>query len=139
VGNFLAIGAAIFYAGSMLVTAWLCKQHSAATVTAWIFIGAMFTALPVALVEGRILASDAVGWGTLLLYGAVTFCSSLLTNRSLGRLSASLVAVLGYGQPVIATFAAVPLLGEVPTFSDALGAAIVVAGLLLSTSRSPRR
>ncbi len=79
-------------------------------------------------------ADTAWGWGILILYGVVTVFSSLLTNRSLGRLPASLVAILGYGQPVIATAAAVPLFGEVPTLGDAVGAAIVVAGLVLSTS-----
>lgn len=135
-GNLFAVGAAVFYAGSMLLTARLCREHPSTTVTVWIFVGAILTALPVALIEGPILADTAAGWSTLLLYGAVTFFTSLLTNRSLGRLPASLVAVLGYGQPVIATLAAIPLFGEVPTLSDALGAAIVVAGLALSTSRS---
>ena len=137
VGNLLAIGAAIFYAGSMLVTARLCKYHSAVVVTVWVFVGAILTALPVALIEGRYLPTNAIGWGTLLLYGAITFSSYLLTNRSLGRLPTSLVAILGYGQPVIATLAAIPLFNEVPTLSDALGAAIVVSGLIISTSRAP--
>jgi drug/metabolite transporter (DMT)-like permease len=136
-GNLLAIGAAIFYAGSMLVTARLCKSHSAIMVTVWIFVGAILTALPVALIEDRFLATDAIGWGTLLVYGAVTFSGYLLTNRSLGRLPASLVAVLGYGQPVIAALAAIPLFNEVPTLGDALGAAIVATGLVVSTSRAP--
>ena len=134
-GNLLAVGAAVFFAGSILVTAQLRRTHAAATVTVWIFIGAMLTALPIALIEGRVFATTAWGWGILILYGVVTFFSSFLTNRSLGRLPASLVAILGYGQPVIATAAAVPLFGEVPTPGDALGAAIVVAGLLIATTR----
>lgn len=134
VGNLLAVGAAVFFAGSILVTARLRQSHAAASVTAWIFIGGLLSALPVALFEGRVFADTAWGWGILILYGVVTVFSSLLTNRSLGRLPASLVAILGYGQPVIATAAAVPLFGEVPTLGDAVGAAIVVAGLVLSTS-----
>lgn len=138
VGNLLAVGAAVFFAGSLLVTAELRRTHAAATVTVWIFIGAVATALPIALIEGRLLADTASGWGILILYGVVTVFSSLLTNRSLGRLPASLVAILGYGQPVIATAAAVPLFGEVPGWGDAAGTAIVVAGLLIATSRPGR-
>jgi drug/metabolite transporter (DMT)-like permease len=41
--------------------------------------------------------------------------------------------VLGYGQPVVATALAIPLLGEVPDIGDLIGAAVVVAGLVLAT------
>ena len=95
---------------------------------------AQLSALPLALLEGRVLADTLPGWGILILYGVITFFSSFLTNRSLGRLPASLVAILGYGQPVIATIGAIPLFGEVPTPGDALGAAIVAAGLLIATT-----
>jgi drug/metabolite transporter (DMT)-like permease len=44
-----------------------------------------------------------------------------------------LVAVLGYGQPVVATALAIPLLGEVPGLGDLAGALVVVAGLVLAT------
>lgn len=139
IGNLLAIAAAVFYAGSLLVTARLRQTHAAASVTIWIFIGAALSALPPALLEGPLLAATAPGWGLLILYGVITFFSSFLTNRSLGRLPASLVAIIGYGQPVIATLGAIPLFGEVPTASDAVGAGIVVAGLIIATRPPAKR
>ena len=63
----------------------------------------------------------------------LTLVGYLLINRSLGKLPTALVAVLGYGQPVVATTLAIPLLGEVPGLSDLAGAMVVVAGLVLAT------
>ncbi|HEY3148417.1 MAG TPA: EamA family transporter, partial [Dongiaceae bacterium] len=76
------------------------------------------------------------GWGYLALYGVLTLVGYLLINRSLGKLPTALVAVLGYGQPVVATTLAIPLLGEVPGLGDLAGAVVVVGGLVLATRRS---
>jgi drug/metabolite transporter (DMT)-like permease len=44
-----------------------------------------------------------------------------------------MVAISGYGQPVIATGLALVLLGEVPSLTSLIGGAIVVAGLAIAT------
>lgn len=132
-GNLLALIAAFFYAGCMLITARLCRTYPSIAVTAWSFLGAALGSLPPALLETRFLPEDAYGCAYLLLYGGLTLVGYLLINRSLGRLPTALVAVLGYGQPVVATLLAVPLLGEVPALSDLAGACVVVAGLVLAT------
>jgi drug/metabolite transporter (DMT)-like permease len=132
-GNLLALIAAFFYAGCMLITARLCQTQAIVAVTAWSFLGAALGSLPFALFERGFMPEDAYGWGYLLLYGALTLAGYLLVNRSLGRLPTALVAVLGYGQPVVATLLAIPLLGEVPGLSDLAGACVVVAGLVLAT------
>ena len=56
-----------------------------------------------------------------------------LLIRQPGQAADRPVAVLGYGQPVVATALAVPLLGEVPGLGDLAGALVVVAGLVLAT------
>lgn len=132
-GNFYAIVAALFYAGCMLISGRLCQAYPSITVTAWMFVGAALSTLPLAVFEPRFLPADAGDWGYMAAYGALTLVAYLLINRGLGKLPTALVAVLGYGQPVIATLLAVPLLGEVPGLIDLLGGAVVVAGLFLAT------
>lgn len=132
-GNLYALAAAVFYAGCMLITGRLCRSYPTIAVTAWSFIGAALGSLPAALFEDRFLAVGAYGWAYLALYGVLTLAGYLLINRSLGKLPTALVAVLGYGQPVVATTLAIPLLGEVPGLGDLAGAVVVVAGLVLAT------
>jgi drug/metabolite transporter (DMT)-like permease len=132
-GNLYALLAAVFYTGCLLITGRLCRVHSTIAVTAWTFVGASLGALPAALFEGRFLPASAFGWAYLLVYGGITLVGYLLINRSLGKLPTNLVAVLGYGLPVVATILAVPLMGEIPGPGDLAGAAIVIAGLTLAT------
>lgn len=132
-GNLFALLAALFYTGCLLITGRLCRVHSTIAVTAWTFVGASLGALPAALFEGRVVPTNAFGWAYLLVYGGITLAGYLLINRSLGKLPTNLVAVLGYGLPVVATILAVPLMGEIPGPGDLAGAAIVIAGLTLAT------
>jgi drug/metabolite transporter (DMT)-like permease len=132
-GNLLAVTAALFYAGCMLITGRLCRTYPTIAVTAWSFLGAASGSLPAAWFEDRFLPATAYGWAYLALYGVLTLVGYLLINRSLGKLPTALVAVLGYGQPLVATTLAIPLLGEVPGIGDLAGAIVVVAGLVLAT------
>jgi drug/metabolite transporter (DMT)-like permease len=132
-GNLYAVAAAVFYSGCMLITGRLCRAYPTIAVTAWSFVGAALGSLPAALLEDKFLAVDLYGWAYLALYGVLTLAGYLLINRSLGKLPTALVAVLGYGQPVVATTLAIPLLGEVPGLGDLAGALVVVAGLVLAT------
>jgi len=132
-GNLYAIAASVLYAGCMLVTGRLCQTYPTVAVTAWSFVGAAAGALPIAMFEDRFLPTDLHGWGFMAVYGGLTLLAYLLINRSLGKLPTALVAVLYFGQPVIATALAIPLLGEVPGPGDLAGAAVVVVGLVLAT------
>lgn len=132
-GNLYAVAAAVFYSGCMLITGRLCRAYPTVAVTAWSFVGAALGSLPAALLEDRFMATTLFDWSYLALYGVLTLVGYLLINRSLGKLPTALVAVLGYGQPVVATTLAIPLLGEVPALGDLAGAVVVVAGLVLAT------
>jgi drug/metabolite transporter (DMT)-like permease len=132
-GNLYAVTAAVFYSGCMLITGRLCRAYPTVAVTAWSFVGAALGSLPAALFEDRFMAMTLFDWSYLALYGVLTLVGYLLINRSLGKLPTALVAVLGYGQPVVATTLAIPLLGEVPALGDLAGAVVVVAGLVLAT------
>jgi len=132
-GNLYALAAALFYAACILITGRLCRAHSTIAVTAWSFLGATLGALPAALFEGAFQPASVSGWAYMVVYGGITLVGYLLINRSLGKLPTALVAVLGYGLPVVATVLAIPLMGEVPGLGDLAGAMIVVAGLVLAT------
>ena len=54
-------------------------------------------------------------------------------TNTFSKLPTTLVAISGYGQPVIATGLAILLLGEIPSLGSVLGAAVVIAGLLIAT------
>ena len=133
VGDLLALAAAGFFACSLLISAQLCRRLDHRVVTVWVIIGAALTALPVGLTESAIVPHSPYGWAYLTFYGALTFGSYALYNNALANLSTTLVAVSGYGQPVIATGLALVLLGEIPTLGALLGAAIIVIGLALAT------
>ncbi|MBM3140468.1 MAG: DMT family transporter, partial [Chloroflexi bacterium] len=59
-------------------------------------------------------------------------------NWALGSLPAAVVAVAILGEPVGATLIAAALLGEVPTLLQAVGAAVVLAGVYVALSERRR-
>jgi drug/metabolite transporter (DMT)-like permease len=133
-GDLMALAAAFLYAGSLLISAELCKRCSTHSVTLWVIVGAMFGALPAGLLGSPFLAQSAFGWAYLVTYGLLTFASYALYNAALSTLPTTLVAISGYGQPVIATVLAALLLNEMPSGMDLLGAFIIVAGLIVATA-----
>jgi drug/metabolite transporter (DMT)-like permease len=133
IGDLMALAAAVFYAGSLLISAQLCQRIDTRSVTFWLILGGACGTLPVGLTEEVFAPRDLYGWSYLGLYGTITFGSYALYNRALSSLPTTLVAISGYGQPVIATGLAMVLLGEIPTATAFLGAAIVIIGLLIAT------
>ena len=136
-GNLLAVTAAVFYSGCMLIPGRLCRSYPTIAVTAWSFVGAALGSLPAAWFEDRFMPVGLYGWAYLGLYGVLTLVGYLLINRSLGKLPTALVAVLGYGQPVVATILGFFILHETPTLDGILGSIIIVIGLVLAT-RQPK-
>jgi drug/metabolite transporter (DMT)-like permease len=132
-GDLMAIVAAFFYAGSLLISGRLCQRNGARGVTVWVMFGAALGSLPLGIAEPATLPADVQGWAYLGLYGLLTFAGYALYNYALSVLPTTLVAISGYGQPLIATFLALLLLGELPSPGNLLGAGVIVAGLLLAT------
>jgi drug/metabolite transporter (DMT)-like permease len=135
-GDLMAVTAAVFYAASLLISGRLCQRRDTRGVTFWVMLGAALGALPISLLEASPIPRSAYDLGYLAFYGAITFTGYSLYNVALSRLPTTLVAISGYGQPVIATGLAYLLLSEVPTLLNLFGAAIVVAGLLIATVRT---
>jgi drug/metabolite transporter (DMT)-like permease len=138
-GNAMALGAALFYAVSFLVTADLSRRHAAATVAFWESLGATFGTLPIALTEPRFLPATAQGWAFMAVYAALTLMSMLALNRALRTLPTAMAATLGYGMPVLATLLAALIFGEWPGAVAVAGGAIIVCGLALTTRDKPRQ
>ena len=104
----------------------------AATVTFWTLVGAALGALPVALLQDRILPAEATGWLNLAAQALIAFASQLLIARALRTLNAGFSAVAGYGQPVVATLLAWPILGQVPQAAALVGSVFIIAGIALA-------
>ena len=132
-GDLMALAAAVFYAGSLLISGELCRHNNPRGVTFWVMLGATLGALPIATTERTVLPTGFYDLGYLALYGMLTFAGYALYNSALAKLPTTMVAVSGYGQPVIATGLAFVLLGEVPSLTSLFGGVIVVAGLAIAT------
>ena len=136
-GNLLALTAAFFYAGCLLITARSCRGYDVRAVTFWELISAGLFCVPLLFWEGHGFPVDAGETGFMALYGLITFAGYYLMNIGLTRISASVAAVLGYGQPVIASVIAFFLLREVPSGMALAGGVTVLFGLAFA-SRAAR-
>lgn len=136
-GNLLALTAAFFYAGCLLITARSCRGYDVKAVTFWELLSAGIFCVPLLFWESHGVPETHMEWGYITLYGLITFAGYYLMNIGLTRISASVAAVLGYGQPVIATAIAFFLLAEVPSHIALLGGITVLCGLAVA-SRAAR-
>jgi drug/metabolite transporter (DMT)-like permease len=132
-GDLMALAAAVFFGFSLLISGRLCQRNDPGAVTFWVMVGAAVGALPVALMEPVTLPRSAYDGAYLTCYGLLTLAGYSLYNRALAKLPTTLVAISGYGQPVVATALALIVLGEVPSLLSLAGGVVVVAGLLLAT------
>jgi drug/metabolite transporter (DMT)-like permease len=133
VGDLLALAAATFYAGSLLISGQLCQRNNPSGVTFWVMLGAALGTLPVVMTETKVLPGSAYEVTYLATYGVLTFAGYTLYNLALSKLPTTLVAISGYGQPVIATALAMVVLSEIPSLTSVLGGGVVIAGLLIAT------
>jgi drug/metabolite transporter (DMT)-like permease len=132
-GNLLALAAAFFYAGSLLITARVCRSHDVRAVTFWELASAGIFCVPLLFWEDRGVPADWGEAGFMGLYGLITFAGYFLMNIGLTKVAASTAAILGYAQPVIASVIAFFLLSEVPGHFALIGGATVLIGLAYAT------
>jgi probable blue pigment (indigoidine) exporter len=103
------------------------------TLTAWQMVAGGLALLPVALlVEGAPPHLDARALGGFLYLGLpATVIANALWFRSVRRLPAAAVSLVGLLNPVAGTVVGVALAGEVFGRSQALGLLLVLAGILV--------
>jgi drug/metabolite transporter (DMT)-like permease len=133
VGDLLALAAAVFYGASLLISGQLCQRNNPSVVTLWVMLGAALGSFPVAMSEMKILPGSTYELAYLTTYGLLTFAGYTLYNMALSKLPTTLVAMSGYGQPVIATALAMVVLSELPSMTSVLGGAVIIFGLMVAT------
>jgi drug/metabolite transporter (DMT)-like permease len=135
-GDLMSITAAFFYAGSLMITARMCRAYDTAKVSFWLIFWAAVGAAPISLMEARPFPVTLHGWLYIIGYAALTVTGYALFNRSLKVVPTSIASLMGYGQPAVATVLGAFLLKEVPSWNGILGAVFIVAGLVLATRQA---
>jgi drug/metabolite transporter (DMT)-like permease len=150
-GDLMAVAAAFFYTGSLLISARLCRIYDTQIVSFWVILWAAVGAAGVTFwfifwaavgVSPAPLQSNTVPvtpyqWGYVIAYGVLTLVSYNLFNRGLKIVPTGLASLMGYGQPVVATILGYFFLDETPTLDGILGSLVIVIGLVVAT-RQPR-
>ena len=133
IGDLMAIGTGVFYAGYMLVTQ-RSRQHFNPLTHLWLMgVSTSFGLLMINLALGNPIGGySAQSW---LVFFAAAIVSQIAGYMSitytLGHLPASVVSPTMIGQPIVTAILAIPLLGEVPTFLQLIGGATALAGIYI--------
>jgi drug/metabolite transporter (DMT)-like permease len=140
-GDALALLGAIF--GAIYLT---IGRHARNTLGLVPYIGVVYPIAGLCLLAagaisgGPMVAFPAQTW---LLFAALALIPQLLGhslfNWSLKHTSAGLVAIAILGEPVFSTLLAIPILGETPGWTRAIGAAVVLSGVGLAAWSESRR
>ena len=137
-GDALGVATALFYTAYLLLLKRLRQTLSALAIMAWSTAISALCLLPAALVAGEALvAATWSGWAVLVAIAWVSHVGGQgLIAFALAHLPASFSSVALLVQPVSAAALAWILLGEALGGLQALGAAVVIAGILLARRAS---
>jgi drug/metabolite transporter (DMT)-like permease len=136
-GTVLALVAAVLYAVVVLVDRTLAQRIDAAALTTSKLTVAGILLLPIAVFADADWASASLGW--LVVLGLVHTAFGLAVALDvLGRLPATVVAVLLYLEPASAVLFGWWLLGEQPTAATVVGGAVIIAAGLVVGWRPDR-
>jgi len=135
-GDLLSLSGSITFAAFTVFGKVVTRNHSGITINAFAYIGGAIALLPFVLYMGWEIDPFSISLRACLslLYMAV-FPSVLCYVGyfyALNYVPASQVAVFAYLQPAIATFLAVPLLGESISSSLVMGGAIALLGVAIT-------
>ncbi len=130
-GDLWALGGATCFAAYLLLVSRLRRGVDAATVMLWSSAsGAVMLAILAVALGETLLPAGPGGWAALLGLGlAVHVVGQGLTATSLGRLPVGASSPVLLLQPAVSALVAWPLLGEVPGWLQALGAALILVAV----------
>lgn len=133
-GDALCIVTAVFYAGYLMVLAELRRAMATATIMVWSTAVSAIIVLPAALLSGEsLVAPTLAGWAVLAGLALVSQAGGQgLIAYALAHLSAAFSSVALLVQPVAAALIAWAVLGEAVGPWQALGGAVVLAGIALA-------
>lgn len=141
-GDVLALAAAVAMAGYLLVGRRARRTLPVSVYATWVYGAAAAVLAAVALATGTSLGFrrgfDTTTWFAIAgLVAGPQLLGHTVFNLVLGRVSATVVAVVIIAEPVGATLLAAALLGEAPDGLFWLGAPLVLVGVVVA-SASPR-
>ena len=134
IGDGLGLITAVFYAAYILSVGRLRARYSTATVMTWSGVGTVVILLPVALLtESAFWPQSTEAWAVLLGLALISHAAGQsLIAFALAHLPAALGSLSLLIQPVMAAGLAWILLAEALGWLQALGGAIVLAGILIA-------
>lgn len=132
-GDLHGIGAAVFYAGYQLSVSRLRQTTAVLPLMAWSTLATAVVLLPLVLVLNEPLwPASWQGWAVLLGLALVSHCAGQgLIAYGMAHVSAAMSSVSLLVQPVAAALFAWLLLAEPLGLLQALGGAVVLAGILI--------
>jgi len=133
IGDLLAAATAVFYAGYQLLVSRARRYYGALDVMYWACIGGLILLLPLALISGeQVLPASTRGWLVLLgLAWVVHIGGQGLIAWAQAHLPASFASVTLLVQPIAAAVFAWLLLNEGFGWRQAVGGAVILAGILI--------
>lgn len=135
-GDLLAMCGSLTFAAFTVFGKHIMRSHSSITINAFAYFGGAALLTPAMLLLGGIEQLATISWASWLTLGYMALFPSVLCYvgyfYALNYIPASRVAVFAYLQPAIATFMAVPLLGESISSSLLLGGMIALSGVALT-------
>lgn len=139
IGNGILLFGGASYALYLVLTKPILSRHDPLRVTAWVFLFSGLTTLPIGLGGVMNVAATGltgIGWASVIyvVVGATTL-PYLLNNWALVRVTASVVAVYIFVQPIVAGTLGRLLLSEAFGPNTAVAALLVVTGVMLSARR----
>ncbi len=137
-GIAMALAASLFYAFYLMGTSKVRSRATTLSFTTFSTLASVAVLLPLNLGTGQNLFSlSSQAWWALLGLGLVAHLAGwLFINYALGHLPPENASITLLGQTVVATIAAIPLLGEVPDARQLAGGALVLAGIWWAGRRS---
>jgi drug/metabolite transporter (DMT)-like permease len=139
-GDVLSAATAIWYGGYFLVVREARKTASATTIMLWSsLIGTPIMLILALLLGERVVPLAAAGWAACIGLGLMHVGGQGAIAWSLGRLPASLAAVVVLVQPVVAAGLGWVLLGERMSPVQGLGAALALAGVAVAQVSTRKR
>jgi len=138
-GDLLAFAAAMAMAGYLLLGRHARRTLPVSTYATWTYGGAAAFLLAAVLATGTSLGfaepfDRATWWAIAGLIVGPQLLGHTVFNLALGRVSATVVAIVIIAEPVGATVLAAVLLGETPDGWFYLGAPLVLCGVLLAAA-----
>jgi len=134
-GDELALMAALFWAGCILLLEQLQTQLSINVITTWSYLLGTLFLLPIIWVAGDEMFPHTLGiWLVVTAMAILGICSQILITYSLKRLSSGLLATILLLHPVITGILAWGIFSETLSWLHLLSFVVILLGVYLATS-----